>query len=131
MPATLFSCHLRFSTACHILFPTAASLTRPQQWQSVTSDTCVQMMNGAIHEELAPFLAPTVQRVVDGGGAAPGGRGGDAAGGPSWQATYGFFEASAQKAAAWNVDGVHYKPEWYDRTMETMLRMFCPGDAPA
>jgi hypothetical protein len=26
---------------------------------------------------------------------------------------------------------VHYKPEWYDRTMETMLRMFCPGDAPA
>ena len=105
---------------------------QPMEWHAVTSDTCVQMMNGAIAEELAPYAAPSVWAAV---AAVRGRLGGEqpavvvpAGGGPVWRPTYGLF-APSQKVIEWNYDGVHFREPWYVQLARTLLHLACPEDA--
>lgn len=86
------------------------SAKQPMNWARITSDTCVQFMNRAIHQALARFTRSEAQHAVLGTGEGPPPSAGMP--GPQWGPTFGIFEASSQVAATMNYDGVHYDELW-------------------
>lgn len=122
---------------------------QPADWARVTSNDCVRMMNAAVAEEVAPYIAlsaaagPPVAAASSAAAAAAGDSPSSSQpqataqatttaarriDGPAWHGTYGLHEASLQRLDL-NKDGVHFQDLWYDQVARLMLASYCPPAA--